>query len=321
MLTAARFGEDALEDPSRTVEITNCARHPGYESVWSNNDMAVCSLAEPISDVPIIPPLMGCEAEVLQPGTGVIQAGYGFSSVEPSQGIGTKRWAPMRIQAYRWTENDIVLEHTGDGTSCGGDSGGPTYVRVADGTWRLAAVLSSGHPQTTVGCELGSVVERVDGLMPWIEEATGVDITPCHDADGTWNPGPDCGGFPAELFGAEDQTWKTGCTSPERSGFSETCGAAYEPEVPGSTGGEETGGEQPAETTGGGDSSSDDSSGSDVETTDMGTTSDGQTSGGGSGAEDESDGCGCRSDGSGPSAGALLFLVAAGLRRRKRSPR
>ena len=32
--------------------------------------------------------------------------------------------------------------------------------------------------------------------MEWFEDQTGFDLTPCHDADGTWNPGPSCGGFP-----------------------------------------------------------------------------------------------------------------------------
>jgi hypothetical protein len=36
------------------------------------------------------------------------------------------------------------------------------------------------------------------GAVPWIEATTGIDVSPCHDADGTWNPGPDCGDIPHE---------------------------------------------------------------------------------------------------------------------------
>ena len=312
-LTSIRFGEDVLSDPPRSVDITTCIGHPDHDD-WARNDLAVCSLAEPVEDVPIVPPLMGCEAAVLQPGTDVVQVGYGHSSTDPDEGIGRKRWAPMRIEAFRWTENDLVLTHTGNGTSCRGDSGGPTYVQLEDGSWRLAAVLSSGHPNTTLGCDLGSVVERVDGLMPWIEEVTNVDITPCHDADGTWNPGPDCGGFPLELLASEGHAWEAGCGGAELSGFSEACGAPFEPEEPGSTGGDETDGDETEgdiETTGGADTTGGGTDG--VATTDA--AGDGSSSGAG---QDEADSGGCSVGSGGSSSGgiALALLALVGLRRR-----
>lgn len=325
-LVSLRFGENSVDAPSRSVEITGCVGHPEFDAEF-RNDIAVCSLAEPVDDVPIVPPLMGCEAGVLQPGFDVLQVGYGRSSLEEPYGSGVKRWAPKVIQAFQWTENDLVLVNTGQGNSCLGDSGGPTYVQLPDGTWRVAAVLSTGHPQTTVGCELGSVVERLDGLMPWIEEAVGTDITPCHDADGTWNPGPDCHGFPTELFAADGQTWDAGCVGAARSGFAATCGDPFEPEVPETTGGDETGGP----TSGGFDTErsttnagATDAGGADAGTVGMsgvGTTDDdGQTSGGGA-ADADSEGCGCNSDGSGPGAAALFLLVVAGLRPRTRTRR
>jgi hypothetical protein len=60
----------------------------------------------------------------------------------------------------------------------------------------------------------------------WIEESSGIDITPCHDADGTWDPGPDCGHFATSLDRTTG-TWATGCSAPGAvsAGPSQTCGA------------------------------------------------------------------------------------------------
>ncbi len=62
--------------------------------------------------------------------------------------------------------------------------------------------------------------------MPWIEEASGIDITPCDDADGSWNPSADCGGsFSSgeQMFGS----WGDWCSGTPESGLLSDCGPAY----------------------------------------------------------------------------------------------
>jgi MYXO-CTERM domain-containing protein len=61
-------------------------------------------------------------------------------------------------------------------------------------------------------------------IVPWVEEASGVDITPCHDVDGTWNPTPQCEGFALDPL--QSGSWDEGCAGP-LEGPSESCGPPY----------------------------------------------------------------------------------------------
>jgi MYXO-CTERM domain-containing protein len=62
--------------------------------------------------------------------------------------------------------------------------------------------------------------------VEWIEGEVGIDITPCHDVDGTWNPGPDCRNFPKEP-GTGIGDWQTGCAPGPVGGWSAICGEPY----------------------------------------------------------------------------------------------
>ncbi|MEM6997214.1 MAG: hypothetical protein AAF721_42305 [Myxococcota bacterium] len=72
-----------------------------------------------------------------------------------------------------------------------------------------------------------------------------MDITPCHDADGGWNPTEACGGFPTEMVD-NGSRWGAQCEPADVSPPSATCGPAWEDPDP--TGGLHTSGGQ--ETTG-----------------------------------------------------------------------
>jgi MYXO-CTERM domain-containing protein len=62
--------------------------------------------------------------------------------------------------------------------------------------------------------------------VPWIEENSGVDITPCHDVDGTWNPTPACQGFAVDTLETSVE-WDDWCETP-RLGPAATCGPAFD---------------------------------------------------------------------------------------------
>jgi hypothetical protein len=59
--------------------------------------------------------------------------------------------------------------------------------------------------------------------VPWIEMTSGIDVTPCTDADGKWNPGPSCKDFSLDPL-ATGRTWANGCAEPVLSGPATTCG-------------------------------------------------------------------------------------------------
>jgi hypothetical protein len=104
---------------------------------------------------------------------------------------------------------------------CDGDSGGGAFVQWLDGSWRLFGVHSAvaGTPCT----DGQAVVSLASGAVPWIEAHSGFDVTPCHDADGTWNPGPECGELPMDPA-TGGGAWPT-CESGALGGASSACGA------------------------------------------------------------------------------------------------
>jgi len=60
-----------------------------------------------------------------------------------------------------------------------GDSGGPAFVQLADKSWRVFGIDSEG---TGKSCGAGDLMGVMHKAVSWIEQQSGVDITPCHDA-------------------------------------------------------------------------------------------------------------------------------------------
>jgi MYXO-CTERM domain-containing protein len=117
---------------------------------------------------------------------------------------------------------------------CNGDSGGPTFVWLdpalgGDGTWRVAAIHSwaqgADPSEPMCGGEAGSTLASQG--IDWIEQDSGIDITPCTDADGTWNPTAHCGGVPTEPWVASG-TYTTACTSPDLVEYAGVCGPSLD---------------------------------------------------------------------------------------------
>lgn len=208
-MQVAAFGEDSYA-PAFEVEILGCTQHPNYQLDYPDYaDFMICRLAQPVTGVPIVPILMGCETEGLQSGAETVVVGYGQTD---DGDFGLKR---VRTIALSYLEDSRAFFRTM--ATCSGDSGGPTYLRAPDGTWRVFGT-------TTGGMDCGGLgqSEMIHVFVPWIEDETGLDVTPCHDTDGSWAPSQACGGFPAEPD-ASHGTWDDRCAGAPVTGASETC--------------------------------------------------------------------------------------------------
>lgn len=289
------FGE-ALAPTAREVATQSCTMFPEWspDAPGIASDVAFCVLAEPVLDVPIVPIAMGCEAEVLEPDQEVTLVGYGQTDTSP---LGIKHEVVATLGTMVG-ETEVSIGGDGVG-SCSGDSGGPAYVRLADGSWRVFGISSRG-----VGCGDQGIYGLIHSHVQWIEDASGLDVTPCHDADGTWNPSEACTDFPLDP-GLGTADWAAGCATP-LSGPSATCGDPIE-----------------VEDTSSSDTGLDDSGGSDTdpagETTAGDTTGSLDASSGGSddaGATGADTGCGCRVRAR-PAGGLVPLLLALVLRRRR----
>jgi len=218
--TEVRFGEEA-EQPQRVVPTVTCDVNPNFSLDDGPGDYAYCTLAQPVVDVPIVPPLMGCETDHLAVDSEVVLAGFGFADSMPDYGF--KRHVTTTVQEFLG-EDEIVLGANGM-SSCYGDSGGPAFLQMEDGSWRVFGITSRGTSQQCGEPAIYGMMHA--GAVPWLEDQTGYDVTPCTDADGTWNPGPNCGAFPldAHLGGGE---WVNGCAGGEVSGNSDACGDPFD---------------------------------------------------------------------------------------------
>ena len=294
-------------------------------------DAMLCELAEEVP-LPVTPVLFGCEIDTyMQVGQAVVIAGFGQTSF--GMGGGTKLWADQVITAVE--DSRTIIGNGGDGTSpCPGDSGGPVFVQVADGSWRVFGTVLSGT--TGIPCNSAADFQRIDPVVPNFEMQTGIDITPCFDGQtGAWEPGPDCGEFFAgDHTGAG--TWADWCAGTPVTGYSEECGMAYDDGSAGSSGGaDSTGGDgsSSGETPGGGSFGGSDDAGA-TDSTDPSDDDDGGATGGdppggssdgsagGADGDDGDDGgCGCRQSPSGTGAGAgLLMLLLIARRRPRQAP-
>jgi|JI6StandDraft_1071083.scaffolds.fasta_scaffold00938_5 MYXO-CTERM domain-containing protein len=210
------MGED-IEKPSRTLQTEFCRTIPGG-GPGTGLDVAFCKLKEPVLDVPIVPILMGCETEILQPGQGVTVVGFGLADNGP---YGIKRAVSTTIKSFMGKEINIG---GGGKDSCNGDSGGPVYVELPGIGWRVFGITSYGPSP----CGPGGTYSMMHNGVAWIEQESGIDITPCHAADGTWAPTFGCRGFPLDPS-TGGGAWAQGCGGGGVEDFSATCGAAFDP--------------------------------------------------------------------------------------------
>ena len=220
------FGESA-NAPRRTVQTSACRTNPSYNGGASGQDHAFCVLSQPQDDIPIVPILMGCETTVLQPGKDVTIVGFGNADTGP---YGIKREVTTTINAI--TSGNEAYIGGGGKDSCQGDSGGPVYVKLdssqgGDDTWRVFGITSYGG-----ACGGGGYYSMMHIGMEWLETSLAeynIDLTPCHASDGTWQPGPECRGFPYDPQSGGG-AWGEGCSGGELSGYSMMCGPPFNSE-------------------------------------------------------------------------------------------
>lgn len=210
-----QFGERAGR-MAQSVAVLGCVGR-------GSDDAMICELAEPVEDLPVTPVLLGCEVDrymkVDQP---VVIVGFGRTAFD--EGGGTKLWADQTITAVE--PDRVIIGDPGDGISpCPGDSGGPVFVQVEDGSWRVFGTVLGGT--TGIPCNSAADFQRIDRVVANFEADRGLDITPCFDAaTGAWAPTEDC----TDFFSGDHTDgggWAAWCDQAPATGASETCGPPY----------------------------------------------------------------------------------------------
>ncbi len=221
---------NTVGSPTQLLSTSYCRRNPLYDPSFNNGvngqDITYCVLETPVYDVPFTPIIYGCETEIISTGREAWIVGIGNNDYdgENDVGFGIKRYRQTTIAGLPGADlSDGIYVGSFQDAACGGDSGGPAYIQFPDGTWHVFGVVSGGPPPCGGGADLYAVMSE---WVPWIEEDSGLDITPCHDTDGTWNPTGLCQGFELDPLNA-DREWGDFCLG-EVSPPSATCGDAFD---------------------------------------------------------------------------------------------
>jgi hypothetical protein len=215
-----RFSESAFGGGNAIG--ASCQTNPGYDQT-QGTDWAYCVLDQAVDQLPIAPVLFGCELDMLIPQTQIAVVGFGKNT--PNGGDGTKRWGLTTLEAVNLPGNTTAIGGGDEPSICPGDSGGPAFILGPDGIWRVFGIASTVNLINGEDCGGVGTHSIVAGAVPWIEESSGFDITPCHDQDGSWVPSPDCTGF----FGSANNSygsWGSWCGGTPASPAPSTCGPA-----------------------------------------------------------------------------------------------
>ena len=200
-----RFGEQ-YQPAAFLVDVERCGFDPDYPRTLSPaSDVGYCVLAEPVEGIPPTPLLAGCETAWLHAGLPAVIAGFGQTESDPEFGV--KRYAFTALAGELRDDGTIPVGDE-EVNGCLGDSGGPALVQSPAGTWHALGVLVYG-PE----CAQGPVLYRVlYDRIAWLEAETGFDLSPCHDAQGGWDPGPACSPIALDPL-ALDTSWADRCAS------------------------------------------------------------------------------------------------------------
>ncbi|MFO7561525.1 MAG: trypsin-like serine protease [Enhygromyxa sp.] len=218
-----RFGENISGGGGRTASVAFCRTYPEYAGTGDQgHDWAFCRLAEPVTDLPITPPVAGpCENTIIQIGQQVAVVGFG----QTLQGqTGAKNWGFTELLSVSKENNIVVLGGSGTSSVCPGDSGGPAYVQFPDGSWRTFGIAST----VSGGCGGNGTHSLLEGALQWIEAESGLDVTPCTDYEGNWAPGPECGGYNSLPANQGSGSWDNWCAGVPVSPNNDVCGPAWD---------------------------------------------------------------------------------------------
>lgn len=188
------FGDSIYtSDPSRRTTAVGFAAHPEYcgECSSDTHDFGFVILADAAKGVEMTPPIVTQEEwdEVMGEGTEVTVVGFGAIR-DPDEGgsvlglgmdeIGHKNQVAIPFRNLSRLGLEFVAGEEGK-DSCNGDSGGPAFARLADGSWRLIGITSRGVDPCGTG---KGIYGAAIAALPWIREATGVDLLPAGCEDG-----------------------------------------------------------------------------------------------------------------------------------------
>ena len=168
-------GETLGRMPKHTYAVKKIIRHPRFDipnadGLGRANDIAIVFLKKAVLGVRPATILKPDEADILQAGLAADIVGYGLRTAPEmnpdASDSGVKAQAKSVVNEVGAYEIQVgVLYPTPQ--KCYGDSGGPTYINLKDGSERLIGVTSRAYDDS--GCTKGGVDTRADAYFGWLK--------------------------------------------------------------------------------------------------------------------------------------------------------
>ena len=183
------------EDERFVATVDEVFVHPDYctddDCGADAYDFGLVTIVENVGGIEFFEPLVDQTEwdDSMMPGDQVTVVGFGavreVQEEDPplEEGeIGLKREVSIQVQRLSPTGHEFIAGNEGMDV-CGGDSGGPAFVQLADGSWRISGIVSRG----VIPCGVGEgYYGTVYAALPWIRESVGLDYFPdgCDGVEG-----------------------------------------------------------------------------------------------------------------------------------------
>lgn len=191
------FGGGKNQPGSFSLSARCKAGAQGSRGVNTKNDWAYCILPDDdrVKQIPVTPPLVGCEADkLLKAGMTASVVGFGTTSTQ-GNGDGVKRAVDVVINALNKVAPGTIDVGDAQQGACHGDSGGPLYVHLMDGMhdygYRVVG-STSGAGSSFCDCSCATEYINIANHVAAIEANEMIDVTPCTDSKGAFDPSPAC---------------------------------------------------------------------------------------------------------------------------------
>lgn len=113
-------------------------------------------------------------AHTFEKGETITLAGYGIVSKDNSDSAGTLRQVDVTVSEPVWGTTEILFDQTNGKGACHGDSGGPAYVKNADGTLALFGVTSRGVRDDADSCVQFAAYTNMQHYGDWVKSVSGL---------------------------------------------------------------------------------------------------------------------------------------------------
>jgi hypothetical protein len=243
------FGGGKNQPGSFSLSARCKAGAQGSRGVNTDKDWGYCILPDDdrVKQIPVTPPLVGCEADkLLKAGMNASVVGFGTTGPQGT-GDGVKRAVNVVINALDKVAPGTIDVGDADQGACHGDSGGPLYVHLMDGMhdygYRVVG-STSGAGKSFCDCTCATEYINIANHVAAIEANEMIDVTPCTDSKGAFDPSPACAALVTAL--PEGMGTFPGCTVAHTTEPISSCGVA------GPTAGSGAGSGAPAAGSGGG---------------------------------------------------------------------